>query len=85
MKMMKNEDVCVCVCVCLWMIHKHSPGNLVAQRLGGDDGNLLHHTLVGLEVQRQAHVVLLNDEARSLLDGFGSHASPVCVCVCEKE
>jgi hypothetical protein len=52
------------------------PGNLVAQALAGDDGNLLGNALVGVKVQRQAGVVLLDDEAGSLLHGLGAHATP---------
>merc|ERR1712225_197687 len=39
-------------------------GNLVAQALRGDDGNLVADLLVGVEVKGQARVVLLDDDAR---------------------
>ena len=45
---------------------------LVAERLGGDDGNLLNDPLVGVEVEGELRVVLLNDDTSSLLDGLGS-------------
>lgn len=48
----------------------HLPGNFVAQRLGGDDGHLLADALVGVEVQPQTGVVLLNDDLGGLLDGL---------------
>merc|ERR1712125_78530 len=44
--------------------------NLVSHLLGGDDGNLLSESLVGLEVKGQSRVVLLDDDAGSALDGL---------------
>merc|ERR1712228_787586 len=44
--------------------------NLVSEGLGGDEGNLVHDPLVGVEVERQLGVVLLDDESRSLLNGL---------------
>lgn len=46
------------------------PGDFVTQRLGGDDGHLLADTLVGVEVQTQSSVVLLDDDLGGLLDGL---------------
>lgn len=46
------------------------PGDFVTQRLGGDDGHLLADTLVGVEVQAQSSVVLLDDDLGGLLDGL---------------
>lgn len=46
--------------------HSREAGDLVAKTLGGDDGDILSDALVGREVQRQARVVLLDDDARSL-------------------
>lgn len=37
-------------------------GYLALTFLAGDDGNLLAHTLVGVEVITQARVLLLNDD-----------------------
>jgi len=54
---------------------QNSPGNLVAQGLGGDDGHLLADALVGVEVQRQASVVLLDDDLSGLLHRLGSYAT----------
>jgi hypothetical protein len=54
------------------------PGDLVAKTLGGDDGDILRDALVGGEVERQARVVLLDDDARGLeieTDGEGRSAS----------
>lgn len=48
-----------------------SPRDLVAQRLAGDDGDLLAHPLVGVEVTAQAGVVLLDDDPGGLLDCLG--------------
>ena len=50
-------------CTCLY---------LVAERLGGDDGNLLDDPLVGVEVEGELRVILLDDDSSSLLDGLGS-------------
>ena len=47
-------------------------GYLVAERLGGDDGDLLDDPLVGVEVEGQLGVVLLDDDASCLLDSLGS-------------
>jgi hypothetical protein len=55
--------------------HRDVTSNLVAQPLGGDDGHLLAHALVGLEVDRQAHVVLLYDDAGGPLGRLGADAS----------
>merc|ERR550539_2001758 len=51
------------------------PGNLVAERLGGNEGNLLNDPLVGVEIEGKLGVVLLDDDPGSLLDGFGSDAT----------
>merc|ERR1719431_619942 len=45
-------------------------GDLVAQLLARDDGNLFAYSFVGVEVQGQTGVVLLNDHPGALLDGF---------------
>lgn len=45
-------------------------GNLVAETLGGNDGDLIAKTLVGLEVQGELGVVTLNDDLGGLLDGL---------------
>lgn len=51
-----------------------SPRDLVAQRFAGDDGDLLTHSLVDVEVVAQAGVVLLYDHPSGFLHGLGSHA-----------
>ena len=43
--------------------HRRVASNLVLQRLGGDDGNLLAHALVGLEVKGHAGIVPVQREA----------------------
>jgi hypothetical protein len=50
-------------------------GNLVSQTLRGDDGDFIADSLVGLEVKSETGVVLLNDDAGGLLDGFGTDAT----------
>lgn len=48
---------------------------LVAEALGGNDGNLIADPLVGLEVQGELGVVPLNDDLGGLLDGLGTNAT----------
>lgn len=55
--------------------HRGEAGNLVPQTLRLDDGDLLHHTLVGVEVLGQATVVLFDDNTGSLLHGLSSDTS----------
>jgi hypothetical protein len=43
---------------------------LVAETLGGDDGDLIADSLVGLEVESQLGVVTLNDDLGGLLDSL---------------
>lgn len=50
-------------------------GNLVTETLGGDDGNLTGQTLVGLEVQGQARVVLFDKDTGGLLDRLGANTT----------
>ena len=47
-------------------------GDLVPQRLGRDQGDLLNDLLVGVEVKGELGVVLLNDDLGGLLDGLGT-------------
>lgn len=49
--------------------------NLVAQALGGDDGDLIADALVGLEVEGELGVVPLNDDLGGLLDSLGADAT----------
>jgi hypothetical protein len=49
--------------------------HLVPQTLGGDDGDLIANTLVGLEVEGELGVVPLDDDLGGLLDGLGSNCS----------
>ena len=51
------------------------PGNLVAELLAWDDGHILAHSLVGVKVQAETSVVLLDERLRGLLNGLGSNAS----------
>ena len=50
-------------------------GNLVAESLGGDDGDFIADAFVGLEIEGEAWVVLLDDDARCLFDGFGANTA----------
>merc|ERR1712072_203635 len=50
-------------------------GDLVAKALGGNDGNFIANTLVGLEVERELWVVPLNDDLGGLLDSLRSDAT----------
>lgn len=52
----------------------HSPCDLVAQRFGGDDGDLLTHPLVDLEVTAQTGVVLLYDDPSGFFNRLCSNA-----------
>jgi hypothetical protein len=61
-------------------LHKvsHEAGNLVAQTLGGDDGDFLRDLLVKLEVQSELGVVLLDDLTSRALDCLGADATHIC-------
>jgi hypothetical protein len=48
---------------------------LVAEALGGDDGNLIADALVRLEVEGELGVVPLNDDLGGLLHGLGTNAT----------
>ena len=48
---------------------------LVAERLGGYEGDLLDDPLVGVEVESELGVVLLDDDTCGLLHSFGSDAT----------
>ena len=49
--------------------------DLVAHGLGGDESNLSADTLVGVEIESEARIVLLDDSACSLLDGLYANAT----------
>ena len=51
------------------------PSDLVTEPLAGDYGNVLADTLVGVEVVREASVVLFNDDPRSLLHRLGPYST----------
>ena len=53
-------------------------GYLVPKLLAGDNGDLLSHALVGVEVITQAHVVLLDDHPCRFLHDLGVNMSHVC-------
>ena len=52
-----------------------SPGNLVPEPLGWNVGDVGADPLVGVEVQGETSVVLLDDLTCNTLDGFGSYAT----------
>jgi len=49
--------------------------NLVTKTLGSNDSNLVANLLVGLEIESKTGVVLLDQNAGSLLDSLGSNAT----------
>merc|ERR1719209_1127826 len=49
--------------------------NLISKRFRGYNRNLVHNPLVGVEIQGELGVVLLDDQARSLLDGLRPNTS----------
>ena len=55
--------------------HGGEAGNLVAQPLGLDDGHLGADALVAVEILGEAPIVLLDDDARGLLDGLRAYAT----------
>ena len=48
---------------------------LVSKRFRGDNCHLVHDPLIGVEIQGELSVVLLDDQARSFLDGFRPNTS----------
>lgn len=54
---------------------KDSPGDLVTELLAGDDGDLLAHPLVCVEVAAQPGVVFLDDDPSGLLHRLGPDSS----------
>lgn len=50
---------------------------LVAEALGGNDGDLIADSLVGLEIEGQLGVVTLNDDLGGLLHGLSTNATHV--------
>ena len=44
--------------------------DLVAKTLGGDDGDFIAQTLVGLKVKRELGIVALDDDLSGSLDGL---------------
>ena len=49
-------------------------GNLVAHSLGWQNGNLIDNTLVGVEIEGQFSVVLLDNSTSTLLNGLCTDA-----------
>ena len=54
-------------------------GYLVLKLLAGDNGDLLAHSLVGVEVITQVRVVLLDDDPGPVLQGLGANAERATV------
>ena len=57
----------------------HESGDLVAETLGGDDGDFLGDLLVQLEVQGELGVVLLHDLASGALHSLGTDATHLTI------
>ena len=55
--------------------HGDVSGNLVAEALRGDDSNLIADTLVDLEVNGEAGVILLHHDAGGPLGRLGANAT----------
>lgn len=53
-------------------------GHLVAEALRLQDGHLLEHLLVGVEVEGHPRIVLLDDLSGGLLHGLGADATHGC-------
>ena len=49
-------------------------GNLVAHAFRGSDGNFVNETFVGVKVESETGVILLDDGPCGLFDGFGSYS-----------
>jgi hypothetical protein len=49
--------------------------DLVAETLGGDNGDFIGNLFVGLKVECEAGVVLFNEDARGFLDGLGANTA----------
>ena len=59
-------------------------GDLVPQRFAGDESDLLDDPLVGVEIEVQSGVVLLDDDPSGLLHGLGTNARHPESIICEK-
>ena len=55
--------------------HFSSPSDLVPEPFAGNYGDIFAHALVSVEIVRESSVILLNDDAGRLLDGFRSHST----------
>ena len=53
--------------------HRCESCNLVSEAFGLDDGHLLCHSLVCVEILCQAWIVLLDDDPGGLFHGLGAH------------
>jgi hypothetical protein len=47
-------------------------GDFVAHTLGGGDGDFINDTFVGVKIEGETGVVLLDDGTCGFLDGFGA-------------
>ena len=50
---------------------KHLPSNLIPKLLAGNDGDFFTYPLVGVEIQSETSVILLNNNPRRFLHGLG--------------
>ena len=53
----------------------HGPLLDAAHQMGGEAGNLVAQALVRLEIQSEARIVFLNEQAGGLLDGLGAYTT----------
>lgn len=53
----------------------HKPGNFVPQTLAGDNGDLLTYSLIGIKVERQSSIILLDDHPRCLFNRLGTYSA----------
>lgn len=57
------------------MFFSNLPSNFIFQWFARDDGNFLAQPLVGMEIDGQLGVILLNDDPRGLFDRLCSHTT----------
>ena len=50
-------------------------GDLVPEPFGGDDGNVLDDSRVGVEIVGETGVVFFYDPSGGFFDGFGSYSA----------
>jgi hypothetical protein len=61
--------------------HRREASYLVSQSLGLDDSNLIAEPLVGIKVQSELLIILLNENPGGPLDSFRAHTTLHAVAV----